>query len=89
MLNLYTRGVNRTEISGPARKFFCSAWPRINILQNLYNCLTHFCGEGKQKLMKILLNMGIICDLISVQLQPCEIIKTNIIFRILGNLKTI
>ena len=77
---LYTRGVNRTEISGLARKCFCSARPGINILQNLYNSLTTFCGEVRQKLMKILLSMGIICDLISVQLQTCEILKTKYYF---------
>ena len=31
--------------------------------------------------------MGIICDLISVQSQTCWILKQNISFRILGNLK--
>ena len=46
---LYTRGVNCTEISGPARKFFCSGRPGINILQNLYNGLTIFTGEGVTK----------------------------------------
>ena len=45
--NVYTRGVNSTEISGPARKFFCSARPGINILQNLYNGLTM--GGGRTK----------------------------------------
>ena len=38
--------------------------------------------------MKILLSTGLICDLISVQSQTCWILKTNIIFRILGKLKT-
>ena len=43
-----TRGVNHTEISGPARKFFVRpARPGINILQNLYK----FCGEGGQKML--------------------------------------
>ena len=71
---LYTRGVNRTEI--------CSARPGINtrILQNLNNGLTIFCGEGGQKFMKILLSMGIICNLIRVQLQTCQILKTKYYF---------
>ena len=33
---LYNRGVNRAEISGPARKFF-TARPGINVLQKNYN----------------------------------------------------
>ena len=76
-----TRGVNHTEISGQARKFFVRpARPGINILQNLYNGLTIFCGEGGQKLMTILLTMGIICNLISEQLQTCGILKTKYYF---------
>ena len=41
--------------------------------------------------MKILLSKGIICDLISVNLQSqtCWILKTKYYFRILGNLKKI
>ena len=35
---------------------------------------------GGQKLMKILLSTGIICDLISVQLQTCWIPKTKYYF---------
>ena len=67
---------------GPAR-------PAINILQNLYNGLKNFVLGGEQKLFKILLSTGIICNLISVNLQSqtCWLLKTNIIFRILGNLK--
>ena len=63
----------------PARpaNLFCSARPGINILQHLYNGLTIFSGEGGHKLLKILLSMGIICDLISVQLQTCGILKTK------------
>ena len=55
------------------------ARPGINILQNLYNDLTIFC-EGGQKLMKILLSISIICNLISVQLQTCGILKTKYYF---------
>ena len=46
---------------------------------------------GRQKLMKILLSTGIICDLISV-LYNRRLVKSskqNIIFIILGNLKNI
>ena len=35
-ISVYTRGVNRAEISGPARKIFFSARPAINVLENLY-----------------------------------------------------
>ena len=59
------------------------ARPKINILQNLYNGLNI---GGGQKLMKILLSTGIICDLISVQSQTVGSSKQNIIFRIVGNL---
>ena len=65
-------------LAGPAN-CFCSARPGINILQNLYNGLNIFLGRG-QKLMKILLSTGIICDLISVQLQTCGILKTKYYF---------
>ena len=58
---------------GPAR-------PGINILQNLYNGLNCFVGEGGQKLRKILLSTDIICDLISVQSQTCSILKTKYYF---------
>ena len=48
----------------PARpaNIFCSVRPGINILQNLYNGLTIFCGGkgGGQKLIKFLLSTGII-----------------------------
>ena len=66
----------------PARpaNLFCSARPGINILQNLYNGLTIFCGGVGQKLMKILLSTRIIFDLISVQLQTCGILKTKYYF---------
>ena len=50
--------VIRTEISGPARKFFCSARPEINILQNLYNGLTIFCGGGGAKTHENFVNYG-------------------------------
>ena len=63
---MINRGVSQAEISGPARKLFCSARPGIK-LQNLYNGLNML--GGGQKLMKILLSTGIICDFISVQLQ--------------------
>ena len=65
------KGVNRAEISGPARKYFVRpgmALPEINILQNLYNGLNVLRGA---KLMKILLSTGLICDLISEQSQTC------------------
>ena len=55
---------------------FCSARPGINILQNLYIGLNIFCGE-RRKLIKILLSMGIICELLSVQLLACGILKTK------------
>ena len=47
----------------PARpaNLFCSARPGINILQNLYNGLTIFCGGwggGGQKLMKNFVKYG-------------------------------
>ena len=32
LLTVYNRGVNRAEISGPARKIFFSARPAINVL---------------------------------------------------------
>ena len=55
---------------------FCVALPGINILINLYNGLTIFYGKnGGQNLIKILLSTGIICDLISEQIQTCEILK--------------
>ena len=92
-----SKSVNRAEISGPARSaifLFGSARPGIIILQNLYNGL-NICfgwGGGGQKLMKILLNTDIICDLITIisvnlQSQTCWILKKYIMFRILGNLK--
>ena len=64
----------------PANVFVRSgqARPRINILQNLYNCLNIF--KGGQKLIKILLSTGIICYLISVQSQTCWILKTKYYF---------
>ena len=34
-LMIYIRDVNRAEIAGQARNFFCSARPGINVLQNL------------------------------------------------------
>ena len=37
--------------------------------------------------MKILLSTGIICDLITVQLQTCRILKTKYYFQNLGKLK--
>ena len=73
MLNLYFILEVSTAPKFPAR-------PGINILQNLNNGLIIFCGEGGQKLMKILLSMGIICNLISVQLQTCQILKTKYYF---------
>ena len=86
MLNLYfilevsTSQPHRNFRPGPQIVLFGLARSGINILQNLYNSLTIFCGEGVQKLMKILLSMGIISDLISVQLQTCEILKTKYYF---------
>ena len=81
MLYLYFILEVSTAPKFPARPtFFCSARPGINILQNLNNGLTNFCGEGEQKLMKILLSMGIICNLISVQLQTCQILKIKYYF---------
>ena len=79
-MTVYIRGFNLAEISGLARpaNVFCSARPGINILQNLYNGLNIWGGE--QKLMKILLSTGIICDLISVQSQTCRILKTKYYF---------
>ena len=60
---------------------FCSTRPGINILHNLYNGLTIFCGGGGgQNLMKILLSTGIIFDLISLQLQTFGIFKTKYYF---------
>ena len=48
---LSTRGVNKTEISGPARDAnvfvrLGQARPRINILQNLYNDLNIYLSVG-------------------------------------------
>ena len=83
---MINRGVNRAEISGPARKYFCSSRPGINILQNLYNGLNTNMLGGTHK---NLLSTGIICDLISV-LYNRRLVKSskqNIIFIILGNLK--
>ena len=80
MLNLYFILEVSTGLKWPANCFVRPARPKINILQNLYNGLTIFCGEGGHKLMKILLSMGIICDLISVQLQTCKILKTKYYF---------
>ena len=79
---LSTRNVNQTEISRlalPANLFVRPGQvrPRINISQNLYNGLNIVWGE---KLMKILLSTGIICYLISVQLQTCWILKTKYYF---------
>ena len=48
----------------------------INILQNLYNGFKYI-FKGEQKLMKILLSTGIICNLISLQSQTCWILKTK------------
>ena len=53
-----TRGVNRAELSGPAR-------PAINLLQKLYNGLQKFSRMDKD----YLLSTGIICNLIIVNLQ--------------------
>ena len=80
MLNLYFILEVSTAPKFPARPANFFVRPGINILQNLYNGLTTFCGEGGQKLMDILLSMGIICDLISVQLQTCGILKTKYYF---------
>ena len=63
---------------GPQIFLFKAARLGINILQNLYNCLNIF-WRG-QKLMKILLSTGIICNLISEQSQTCWILKTKILF---------
>ena len=71
--SVQTRGVNRTEISGPAR-------PAINILQNLYNGLNFGFFLGGGELMKILISTGIICDLISEQSHTCWILKTKYYF---------
>ena len=72
-MTVYIRGVTLAEISGPAHPSNCLFGPArlgINILQNLYNGLNIFL-MGEQKLMKIFLSTGIICDLISVQSQTC------------------
>ena len=42
---MINRGVSQAEISGPARKLFCSARPGIK-LQNLYNGLNMLEGGG-------------------------------------------
>ena len=34
------------KFPAPPGNYFCSARPGINILQNLYNGLTIFCGGG-------------------------------------------
>ena len=95
MLNLYFILLEvSTAPKFPARPANCfvrpnPARPGINILQNLYNGLTIFCGEGGQKLMKILLSMSIICDLLSVHMQTCGILKTQIFKKILNLDKTL
>ena len=79
---LSTRGVNKTDISGTARKFFVrpgQAPPRINILQNLYIGLNSG-FEGGDKNIKILLSTVVICYLISVQSLTCWILKTKYYF---------
>ena len=86
-MNIYIRGVTLAEISGQARpaNFFLYNPARlgINILQKFIQWFKYI-FKGGQKLMKIFLSTGIICDLISLQSQTCGFSKQNIIFRILG-----
>ena len=56
--NINSRGDNRAEISGPARKFFCSARPGINILQILYNGLNILCVGGGTKTQENFVKYG-------------------------------
>ena len=83
MLNLYFILEVSTGPKFPARPanvLFGQARLGINILQNFAQQFNYFLWGGGQKLMKILLSSGIICDLISVQLQTCGILKTKYYF---------
>ena len=64
---MINRGVNRAKISGPARKYFVRPGPELILYITKF--VQWFKYFGGPKTQKILLSMGIISDLISVQLQ--------------------
>ena len=82
MYTVYTRGVNQAEIFGPVLKLFSArAGPQL-IYYKICTMVKKFILGGGQKLFKILLSTGIICNLISLNLQSqtCWILKTKYYF---------